>query len=86
VGTYVNDVAVDVIGLSQAAAPAGTVVLVVVWVPLIHTHRTVSPIFMVNEAGVKTLSDTCTVCIVPNELNAKSINTLKKSKFFFIVI
>jgi hypothetical protein len=42
------------IGLFHAAAPAGMLVLVVVWLPLAHTHFSVSPICTLGrEAGEK---------------------------------
>jgi hypothetical protein len=86
VGTYIYVVVVEDIGLFQLAAPEGMVVLVVVWLPPTHIHFIVSPTLTFNVAGVNEKSFTCTVYVVAKELFARTINSTKKNKPFFITI
>jgi hypothetical protein len=72
--------------LFQLLAVGGTEVLVVVCVPLDQTHFMVSPMCAVKVEGVKEKSATVTVCTVADELIARQIMALSRSKVFFMVI
>ena len=81
------DVLVELSGWSQLVAAPGIVVLVVVCVPLLHTHLIVSPGCTTGiDDGVKDVPDAEIVCVIANVLCATKKMAVKNNRLFFMTI